>query len=215
MRSLLSAALLSVLAISAVPLFAGSNAIGIATSVGAVSVNELSVTGSTDLADGSRLQTTSAPSEVHLSSGADFRLATRSAGTFYADHVSLEQGAVRIGSFNGLTVNAGQLQIAGDQPGSEAIVRINKKTIEVASLGGDVNVMDSGLLTRVAAGTKMSFQQQSGASVDQSTTNTGAAPKPAHKMPGDEKTFLWVIGITAVAALVIGLTAAAQGKSPF
>jgi hypothetical protein len=34
-------------------------------------------------------------------------------------------------------------------------------------------------------------------------------------MPSDQKTFLWVIGITAVAALAIGLTAAAQGKSPF
>jgi hypothetical protein len=34
-------------------------------------------------------------------------------------------------------------------------------------------------------------------------------------MPSDTKVFLWVIGITAVAALAIGLTAAAQGKSPF
>lgn len=214
MRNSLSVALLAVLAISAVPVFGANPSIGIATSVGSVSVNELSVTGSTDLADGSRLQTTSAPSEVHLSSGADVRLGTRSAGTFYADHVSLEQGAVRVGSFNGLTVSARQLQIAGDEPGSEAIVRMNRKTIEVASLGGAVNVMDSGLLTRVAAGTKMSFQ--AGQTPDQSaTTNTGAAPKPARKMPSDEKTFLWVIGITAVAALAIGLTAAAEGKSPF
>ncbi len=212
MRSSLSVALVSALALLVFPLFGGSPSIGVVKSVGSISVNELTVSGNTDLADGSHLQTTSAPSEIHLSSGADLRLATRSAGTFYADHVSLEQGAIRVGSFNGLTVNAHQLQIAGDEPGSEAIVRVNRKTIEVASLGGAVNVMDSGLLTRVAAGTKMSFQ--SGATPDQQT-NTGAAPTPARKMPSDEKTFLWVIGITAVAALVIGLTAAAEGKSPF
>jgi hypothetical protein len=36
--------------------------------------------------------------------------------------------------------------------------------------------------------------------------------KKAHS---DRKTLYWVIGITAGAALAIGLTAAAQGKSPF
>lgn len=38
------------------------------------------------------------------------------------------------------------------------------------------------------------------------------SPKKAHS---DRKTLYWVIGITAGAALAIGLTAAAQGKSPF
>jgi len=176
-----------------------------------------------ELTDGARvncrLQKTiyaeSAPSEVHLSGGADVRLATRSAGTFFADHIALEQGAMRVSSFNGLTVNARQLQIASDEAGTQAVVRIGKKTVEVASIGGSVNVMDSGLLTRVAAGTKVSFQQTGASSPDQQST-TGAAPAPTRgKMPSDEKTFIWAIGITAVAGLVVGLTAAAQGKSPF
>ncbi len=210
----ISLALVSVLAFAAVPLLAGTASIGVATTVGTLSVNQSVISGNTELTDGSRLQTTTAPSEIHLAGGADVRLATRSAGTFFTDHVSLEQGALRVGSFNGLTVNARQLQINSDDTGAQAVVRINKKTIEVASVGGAVNVMDSGMLTRVAAGTKMSFQQSGGAP-DQNTA-TGAAPAPApNKMPSDEKTFLWAIGITAVAALVIGLTAAAQGKSPF
>ena len=213
MKSLFSVALFSALTFSAVPLFAGGAAIGVATSVGTLSVNQAVVSGNTDLADGSRLQTTNAPSEVHLTGGADVRLATRSAGTFFADHVSLDQGALRVGSFNGLTVNARQLQIASDDAGAQAVVRISRKTVEVASLGGSVNVMDSGMLTRVAAGTKMSFQQ-TGATPDQQSTATGAAPAPS-KMPSDTKTFIWVVGLTAVAALAIGLTAAAQGKNPF
>ncbi len=62
----------------------------------------------------------------------------------------------------------------------------------------------------------MSFQQSSANPADQTTTGAAPAPAPSpKKMPSDEKTFLWAIGISAVAALAIGLTAAAQGKSPF
>lgn len=205
------------LALLAAPLFAGTAPIGVATTVGTVSVNQALISGNTDLTDGSRLQTTTAPSDVHMANGADVRLATRSSGEFFSDHVSLDQGALRVGNFNGLTVNARQLQITSDEPASQAVVRISKKTVEIASVGGSVNVMDAGMLTRVAAGTKMSFQQSGAASPADQTANTGATPAPApkSKMPGDQKTFLWVIGITAVAALAIGLTAAAQGKSPF
>jgi hypothetical protein len=109
------------------------------------------------------------------------------------------------------------LEIGSDEAGAQAIVRINRKAIEVASVGGAVNVMDGGLLTRVAAGTKMSFQQSGASNTPaQQSASTGASQvAPKSKMPGDEKTFLWAIGITAVAALAVGLTAAAQGKSPF
>ena len=197
-----------------IPAFAGTTPIGVASTIGSVSVNETVVSGTSDLADGSRLQTGAAPTDVHLASGADVRLATRSTGSFFTDHVAIEQGAARVGNFNGLKVNAAQLEITSDEPGSSAVIRMNKKTVEIASLGGSVNVMDGGMLTRVASGTKLSFQQSGGNPADQTTT--GAAPaKAPHKMPSDEKTFLWVIGVTAVAAIVIGSIAAAQGKSPF
>jgi len=144
-------------------------------------------------------------------------LATRSSGSFFSDHVSLDQGALRVGNFKGLTVDAAQLQISSDEVGSRAVVRMTKKTVEVASLGGSVTVMDSGMLTRVAAGTKMSFQQTGGSPNDQTNTSTtGAAPAAQKsKMPGDQRTFIWAMGITAVVGLAVGLTAAAQGKSPF
>lgn len=204
------------LALLAIPVFGGTAAIGVATTVGTLSVNQALVSGNADLADGSRLQTTTAPSEVHLTGGGDVRLATRSSGTFFADHVLLDQGAMRVGSFTGLTVSARQLQINSDENSAQAIVRIGKKTVEVASVGGSVNVMDGGMLTRVAAGTKMSFQQSAATPADQNaSTGANPAPAPKTKMPSDTKTFMWVIGITAVAGLAIGLTAAAQGKSPF
>src|SRR6185312_15160564 len=58
------------------------------------------------------------------------------------------------------------------------------------------------LVRPVTASTKVAFRQN----------NTSTSPKKAHS---DRKTLYWVIGITAGAALAIGLTAAAQGKSPF
>ena len=206
---------LSFAAVLSTPLFAANATIGVASTIGTISINQALISGKSELSDGSRLETTSAPSDVRLSNGVDVRLATRSAGSFFSDHVILDQGALKVGNFNNISVDAAQLKISSDEAGSQAVVRMTKKTVEIASLGGSVNVMDGGLLTRVAAGTKMSFQQ-TGGSPDQSNVNTGATPAPApRRMPSDQKTFFWVIGITAVAALAIGLTAAAQGKSPF
>jgi hypothetical protein len=198
------------------PLWANAPAsIGVATTIGSVSVNQTVVSGSADLVDGARLETASVPTDVRLNTGAEVRLATRSSGSFFADHVQLEQGALRVADFSGVTVAAAQLQINSDDAATQVIVRLTKKTVEVASVGGAVNVMDSGILTRVAAGTKMSFEQTGATPANQSPTPTGAAAAPKSRMPGDEKTLLWAIGITAVAALAIGLTAAAEGKSPF
>jgi ferric-dicitrate binding protein FerR (iron transport regulator) len=212
------AIILAALALSASAASAASAvsaSIGVATTIGTLSVNQTVVSGSSSLSDGAELETTSVPTEVRLASGTDLRLATRSAGSFYSDHVLLDHGALRVGHFNGLTVNAAQLQISSDESGSQAIVRINKKTVEVASLGGAVNVMDSGMLTRVEAGTKMSFQQSGAQPAAQPATQTGAAAAPTKHIPGDVKTAYWIIGGLAVGGLVVGLLAANQGKSPF
>jgi len=74
----------------------------------------------------------------------------------------------------------------------------------LAAGSGDV------LSARITAASKASFQN-SGAAPGQ----TGAAPARKTKKRSETKTFLWVMGGIAAAALAIGLTAAAQGKSPF
>ncbi len=161
------------------------------------------------ITEGAQLETAASASDLSLENGVSVRLSPRSAGTVFSDHIVLEEGSLRVGNFNGYTVDAGQIRIQATDPGAQAVVRVTNKTIEVASVGGNLNVTDGGaMLTRVVSGTRMSFQQSAAG------TRTGAAP--AHKrLPSDEHIMVWMIGITAVAALAIGLTAAAQGKSPF
>jgi ferric-dicitrate binding protein FerR (iron transport regulator) len=149
------------------------------------------------------IQTEGNARDVVLTNGVSLRLEARSTGTIYADHAVLEQGAARVSHFGGYQVRAGDLLIESETPASQAVIRVEKNSVEVASLGGPVRVTDGGvMLTRVTAGTRVAFQ------------NTGAAPAP-RKGPSETKVFVWVIVAVSVAALAIGLTAAAQGKSPF
>ncbi len=194
--------------------------IGIAMGSGIFSVDNMAVTGPVDLANGAELHTTITPSDVHLENGVDVRLATRSTGTLYQDRAVLKDGAVRVNHFNGYPVQVGGLTIKADSFDTEAIIRTTPKTIEIASIGGVVSVSDTGaMMTRVAAGTKMAFQNtgaDTGGQNGQTPSQTGAAPAPAEKGPmGDKKAILWAAGICAVGAIVVGSIAAAQGKSPF
>ncbi len=209
-------------ALSVAPAFSAGPSIGVATAVGSYSVNSSAVTGNTDIFNGTELRTTISPSDVHLENGADVRLATRSAGTLYNDHLELRDGALRVSNFDGYPVQARQLQIQADTPGVAAIVRMQGRRVEIASIGGTLKVTDGGaMLTRVAAGTKMAFQNttnppaQTGASPGQAPASTGAAPAPEQGPLSNKKAILWTAGVCAVGGVVVGVIAAEQGKTPF
>jgi hypothetical protein len=209
--------LLLAAALSSGAAFSGSPSIGVANAAGSFSLNNAVVQGSSDVFNGARLDTISSPSEIHLQSGADVRLSSKSSGTVFADHAVLERGAMRVGNFDKYSVEVRQLQIQADSPGSEAVVRLKGNTVEVASLGGSVRVGDgASMLTHVAAGTKMSFQDAAagGRSGAQSGAQTGA-PSGRPKVASDTHVLYWFIGVTAGAAIAIGAIAAAKGKSPF
>lgn len=208
--------------LSAAPAFSAGPSIGVASAVGSYSVDSSPVTGMVDVFDGTQLRTTISPSDIHLANGADVRLATRTNGTLFSDHLELRDGAVRVSKFDGYPVHIQQLQIQADTPGAAAIIRMRGRTIEIASLGGTVKVSDGGaMLTRVLAGTKMAFQNttpsaaQSGATPGQAPASTGAAPAPEQGPYPNKKVILWSAGVCAVGGLVVGLIAAEQGKSPF
>ena len=208
-------------ALSAAPSFAGNLAIGVANAVGALSVNNAPALGNVDVFDGTQIRTTITPGDVRLESGVDIRLATRSAGTVFRDHVVLREGALRMTNFESYPVHVDGLEVEAETPGTAAVIRTTGRSIEVASIGGPVTVTDGGaMLTRVVAGMRMSFQNQtSGTNPGQTGAapgHKGAAPAPAEKGPiSDKKAFLWAAGVCGVSAIVVGSIAAAQGKSPF
>ncbi len=155
---------------------------------------------------GETFNTADTASDVHLENGVALHLAPHSNGTIYSDHAVLDQGAAHLTNFPGYKVQAGGLQIEAETPNAQAAIRVQQNTIEIASIGGNLQVSAGGaLLTRVTSGSRLSFQ------------NSGATPaKSSGKKPHSElRTWTWVIIGVSAAALAIGLTAAAEGKSPF
>lgn len=186
--------------------------IGVVSAIGSYAVNDALAEGPTALSDGSRLQTTISPSQVMLANGVDVTLATRSSGRVFADHVVLENGAVKVSRFDGdFSVNVRSLAVQSESPESQAIVRTHGNTVEVASLGGTLRVSDGVRLVRVAAGTKTSF---SNADQGAGQTQTGAKPAPAPD-EADTHALEWSIVAIAGAAVIFGSVAAYQGKNPF
>jgi hypothetical protein len=155
--------------------------------------------------DGTAVEAGTSASTISLENGVSVRLAPQSRGTVFSDHIVLDEGSVRVGNFGTYTVNARQLQVQAADPSAQAVVRLGTKTVEIASIGGNLNVSDGGaMLSRIVSGTRVSFKN-----------GGGQTPTSKKALPSDQHIMIWMIAITGAAAVVIGATAAAQGKSPF
>lgn len=200
-------------AFAGIPAFAAGGSIGVATSLSAYSINSVPGLGASALQNGALLTTTTSPSDVQLENGARIRLATRSSGAVYSDRLVLQSGAARISNFANYPVQSGDLQIIAASAETQAIVRMSARTVEVASLGGAVNVSDGGVgMTRVASGTKLTFRA---ANSDKNARANQQNPDRPPPEPEDKHTLLWTLAVVSAAAIVVGSIAAAQGKSPF
>ena len=167
--------------------FAGTPTLGVASALGTFSVNDAKVEGNANIFSGSQLKTDLASSRVYLQNGAALIFGTYSMGTLYKDHVVLEQGSARVDGLKGYNIEAGDFRIKGTEPLSQAVVRLNEGTVQVAALAGSVSVFNSHgvLLNRIGPGTASEFQNdananptpgQSGATAGQSgaSAQTGA-----------------------------------------
>lgn len=157
--------------LSAACSFAITPTIGVASTAGTFVVNSAVVEGNANLFDGSQIRTVDASSQIFLENGPAVTLGTNSTATLYKDRLLLQQGLTRVGRMKGYSIQAGTYRIEGSEPGSQAVVRLNEKTVEVAALSGSLNVFNEqgALLTRIGAGTASAFQAspsggQSGAS---------------------------------------------------
>ena len=165
--------LVVVAAVTIAYVIAASPAIGVASAVGTFMVNSSEVEGNANLFDGSRIRTDKASSKVYLMSGAALVLGINSAGTIYRDHFTLNQGATKVDNLTGYSIHAERYDIRQGKPSSQAVVRIDQGTVEIAALAGSLNIFDEkgALLTRIGAGTTSAFQSglstlPSGASAD-------------------------------------------------
>jgi hypothetical protein len=155
-------------AMSAVSAFATTPTIGVASAYGKFTVNSAQVSGNANLFDGSQVRTDKAASQLFLQSGASVLLAANTAATVYNDRLVLSEGAARIDNMSKLSVEAAGFRVVPEDATSQAAVRLNKGTVEVASVSGAINVFnkEGAMLTRIGAGTASAFKPggQSGAS---------------------------------------------------
>lgn len=146
-------------AFSAVISFALPPTIGVASAPGTFVVNNAEVQGNANLFDGAQIKTSKVSSQLFLQNGVSLILGTASSGTIYTDRLILEQGATKIDNMRSFSVDAGDYRIASAQAASQAVVRLNGTSVEVAALTGSLNVFDGGvLLARIGAGTAAAFQ---------------------------------------------------------
>ena len=161
--------------------FAGTPTIGVASALGTFSVNDAKVEGNANIFNGSQIRTDQASSRVYLQNGAALTLGTNSAGTLFKDHVLLQQGSAKVDGINGYSIQAGNFRIRGIASLSQAVVRLNGNTVQVAALSGSVNVLNSRgvVLNRMNAGSASEFNDanatpgQSGATAGQSGATAG------------------------------------------
>lgn len=150
-----------------------SPTIGVASALGTFTVNDAKVEGNANVFEGSQIKTGTASSRVYLQGGADLTLGINSAGTFYKDHILLQQGATRVDGMNHYTVEAGSYRIQSAEPASEAVIRLADGEVQIAALSGSLNVLNAkgALLTHIGAGTASSFQNTSTAGQSGATAN--------------------------------------------
>lgn len=175
-------------ALATAPAFAGPAVIGVATAVGSFSVNNTSVSGTANLPDGALVKTTVSTGELTLKGGSSVVLATHSAANVYEGKVVLVSGMAKFDNMKpGFKINASSLLVENDRAGGQGAVRLNGDKVEVASVAGNMNVYDhqGTLLARVAAGSVVAVEDQSGATSGQTPTNSQTGkPCKSKKEPG-------------------------------
>ncbi len=222
-------------ALAATPTFAGPALIGVATAIGSFSVNNSSVSGTANLADGALLATTVSTGQVTLKGGSSVVLGTNSAANFYDRKVVMVRGMARFDNMKpDFKVAASSLRVENDQAGGQGAVRLNGDKVEVASVIGNMNVYNQQgvLLARVGAGSVVAMDDsQSGATADQDQNNNnkkdctgshkndpGCAAVPsgaggAGTTMMSNGAALWIAGGLAALGLGLGLGLSQSGGS--
>jgi hypothetical protein len=134
--------------------------IGIASASGHFTVEGAQVWGNSTLFEGSRVETTTASSELSLRNGVRVQLSAGSAARVWNNRLILERGIGQVTAPANFEVGAGSVNVLTS--GSRfrvAFDRNSTQKLEVASLTGNARVMnaDGNLLATIPAGRNVSF----------------------------------------------------------
>jgi len=115
---------------------------------------------------GSRLQTMGAPTTVLLHDKCEFLLGPHSAVTFSEHQIHIENGAVRAKHFGNCKMGYGGLWVTGVQANSDGLVSISGESMEVASVSGELQVLNTTgeIVSTISPGSVATFGASSVAS---------------------------------------------------
>lgn len=121
--------------------WAASPAIGVATAKGSFAVNQMQVSGSATLFDGSQVRTGIASSRVEMSNGSRIDLNANSTLTVHGSEAVLEKGSSELGTSEGFNLQARTLRIETEGTAAKAEVRLNgERNVLVKALNSPVRV---------------------------------------------------------------------------
>lgn len=117
--------------------------IGVAVTVGNFLLNDAQTSGNATIFDGATVQAGANTAQVKLNGGAQVSLLQESKGRVFADHLDLKKGSARVAGYS-LTADGLKVEAQG---ASAASVTMHGKTLEVASLYGNVKVFNANGMT--------------------------------------------------------------------
>lgn len=146
--------------------------IGVVTALGTFTVNNSRTEGNANVFNGARIDTDRATTQVFLQDGPSVMLGTHSSATLFHEHMVLNKGATKVDRLGSYQVDSLGYTVRADDVAAKALVRLQDGNLQVASLAGSLQVLNTkgALLTRVGSGASASFNVagQSGMIADQS-----------------------------------------------
>jgi hypothetical protein len=159
--------------------FAGSSAIGAASTRGEIKVGGYTVRGTATLFDNTAVETSDFAATLRLNNGTEIKLGTGSSGTLYRDRLVLSRGETELTSASSFQLEANALRVLPAAPDTTGVVLLSaEKKVEVAALKGRLRVTDSHgvLLAEVSPGAPLTFPAEP--SAQNAPTEPGAQDAP-------------------------------------
>ena len=190
----------------------GASIIGVASTRGAMQVDNVPVRGNANLKDGSQVQTADTASQIRLQNGVQATFEPKTDAAVFVNRIELRQGSGEISATSGFDVNALGHRIS--PAGKKAVARIaleESDRVVITSVEDDVNVTKGGkLVAKLSKGMSYQFGPD-----DDNQVGGGTVPPAAGKInpvPGSAAKGAGVkTGLSTAAKVGIGGGAAAAG----